>query len=64
MSSLLMGFCLLERRKFLIGAIFVVKTLKILIMFFKIFHLFEEFGIELSILVPILSYKKVISSIG
>ena len=64
MPSLLVNLFLLIRWKFQICAIFMVKTLKILIMFFKIVHLFEEFEIELSIIVSLIFYMKVISSLN
>ena len=64
MLSQLVIFFLLGRWIFQIYAIFVVKIVKILIMFLKISYLFEEFGIELSMIVSLLSYMKVISSLS
>ena len=63
MPSLLVKLSRLEGWKFQIYVIFVVKTLKILTMFLKIAPLFKEFGILLNIIVQLLFFMKVTSSI-
>ena len=63
MPSLLVKLSRLEGWKFQIYVIFVVKTLKILTMFLKIAPLFKEFGIGLNIIVQLLFFVKVTSSI-